>query len=263
MAVAPQCADLTLPASVDIGPDVGLLDVLKPKSPLEKAAKQVREAFAQPEYRQGAMEKLLEIGTPEAYEALLKRFTFNASGSIADESEKRLLVDELVRVGEPAIEPLKKFIRNEKLIAFPIRAVVEIIGKDRARDFMVETLQGYEPLDHRTTQAKRALVIGILDVAEAEHAQVFVPYLADHDDDVQLEAIAALERLANPETAESLAKVCVGDEQAGRVQRRAAQALAELKWSVRPHYEGFHQEIKAEFLLGKKGQLVRKSEAAS
>ena len=63
---------------------MGLLDFIKPKSALEKAAAQVREPYAQPEYRRGAMDKLFEIGTDEAYRALLKRFTISAHGQIAD-----------------------------------------------------------------------------------------------------------------------------------------------------------------------------------
>lgn len=43
------------------GGAVGLLDILRPKSPLEKASKQVLEVYAQPEYRRNAMDKLFEI----------------------------------------------------------------------------------------------------------------------------------------------------------------------------------------------------------
>lgn len=240
---------------------MGFLDVLKPKSPLEKAAKMVREPFAQPDVRRGAMNKLLEIGTEEAYTALLQRFTINAHGQIADEAEKRELVEDLARVGEPVLPALERFIRTEKTIAFPIRALTKIRGQEAALAFLIDTLQKYEPLDHRSTQAKTTLIFSVAEMAGPEHAQVLVPYLGDHHDDVQFQAIGALERLANPETREPLAKVCCGEGHAPRIQRRAAQALVDLGWPVKDLYDQFFAELKGEYLLGKKGQLLKKGAA--
>ena len=238
---------------------MGLFDMLKPKAPLEKAAKQVREVYAQPDYRRAAMDKLFEIGTPEAYKALLGRFAINANGQIADESEKRELVDQLASVGEPVLDPLKEYIRTEKTIAFPIRALQKIIGQEATIAFLIEALEGYEPLDHRSTQAKTTLVFSIAELADVEHADKLVPYLDDHHDDVQFQTIEALAKIGKPDTAEALAKVCIGDLHSGRVQRRAAQALEELGWNVKPWYGDFSDELKSEYVLGKKGVLVKKS----
>lgn len=238
--------------------EVGLLDIVKRKSPVEKAAKAVREPYSQPEYRREAMEKLLAIGTEEAYDALLQRFTFNASGQIADEAEKRDLVEELVRIGQPTVLSLKKFIRGEKHVAFPIRALARILPRPELLAFLTETLHAYEPLDHRSTQAKATLIIAIADFGETDHATAVVPYLDDHHDDVQFQAIVALEKFKNSETRSALAGVCVADTHAARIQGRAAQALVELEWSVKDLFDRFSPEVKAEYLVGKKGNLVRK-----
>ncbi|MEO1233389.1 MAG: hypothetical protein AAFZ18_31290, partial [Myxococcota bacterium] len=144
---------------------MGLLDFLKPKSALEKAAKQVREEYAQPDYRRGAMEKLLDMGTPEAYDALLKRFTVNANGQIADEQEKKDLVDELVRAGDKAAERIEHFIRTEKkALTFPLQALMRIRAPKEARISLLEALEQHDPSDHRTTQAKVALIDALGDL---------------------------------------------------------------------------------------------------
>lgn len=243
---------------------MGLLDFIKPKSALEKAAAQVREPYAQPEYRRGAMDKLFEIGTDEAYRALLKRFTISAHGQIADEAEKRELVDQLAGVGEPVLPALKEFVQTEKKnISFPVRAVLKILGKEAGIEFLKATLQQYEPLDHRSVQAKTTLVITLGELVDASEAALFAPYLEDHDDDVQFQAVVALERLANEAAArEPLVNVCTTDQHSARVKRRAAQALHELGWSVRDRYDAFDGELKDEFLLGKKGHLVKKQAPA-
>lgn len=238
---------------------MGLLDKLKPKSPVEKAAKQVREPYAQPDYRRGAMDKLLEIGTDEAYAALLQRFTINAHGQIADEDEKRDLVERLVATSEASLPAVKKFIREQKKhITFPVRALVRMLEKEDAIAFLENTLQQYEPLDHRTTPAKLTLVTTLGELVGSERADLFVPYLSDHDDDVQLAAVTAIERLQNPDTREALLEVCTGEEHAPRVKRRAAQALVDLGWSAKDGYADFDEELKAEYLIGKKGQLVHR-----
>lgn len=241
---------------------MGLLDLIKPKSALEKAAKQVREPYAQPEYRRAAMEKLLELGTEEAYAALLMRFTYNANGQIADESEKRDLVDELVKIGKPVLPSLQKFIRTEKAVALPIEALRRMLSAAEAKAFLLDTLKAYEPLDHRSTQQKTSLVFALAELGGAEVAEALVPYLDDHHDDVQFQTIGALERLKHEPTAPALAKVCLGDSHAGRVQRAAAQALANLAWPAKEHFDAWNAELKGEYLIGKKGQVVKKGAAA-
>ena len=238
---------------------VSLLDLLKPKSPLEKARKQVREAYAQPEYRREAMDKLLEIGSEEAITALLGRFTVNASGQIADEDEKRDLVEMLVDAKDKTLEPLKTFIRTQKkFLAFPIRAYVRMVDRAEARAFLRETLAQYEPLDHRSTHAKAILLTSLADLGGEETAETIAPYVADHDDDVQYVAVESLERLGNRQLASQLTDVCTSDDHSARVKRRAADALCKLGWSVKPAYSRFDAELKSAYILGKKGQLIPK-----
>ena len=237
---------------------MGIFDFLKPKSALQKAAEQVREAYAQPDYRRTAMDKLFEIGSDEAYGALLQRFTYNANGQIADETEKNDLVIELADVGDKVLPALKTFIQTEQHLAYPIKALVKIMGREDARDFLIESLQKYEPMDHRSTRSKTSLLIALAELSTADQAPALVPYLDDHSDDVQAQAVMALEQLKNPETRGALCSVCTDDSHAARVQRQAAAALVELGWSVKDRYSMFTAELKEEFIIGKKGALIRK-----
>ena len=238
---------------------MGLFDFIKPKSPLQKASEQIREAYAQPDYRRGAMDKLFEIGTDEAYAALLQRFTYNANGQIADESEKNDLVRELSDVGDKVLPALKGFIQREQQLAYPIRVLVNIMGEEDARAFLLETLERYEPMDHRSTKSKISLLIALAELTTKDDAPRLIPYLDDHSDDVQAQAVMALEQLANPDAKDALCLVCADDAHAARVQRQAAGVLVDLGWSVKERYAGFSDELKEEFILGKKGALIRKS----
>lgn len=241
---------------------MGVFDVFKRQNPIERAVKDLREPFAQPEVRRAAMGKLLEIATDEAYYGLLVRFTFNASGHIADESEKRDLMQELVKVGRPAVDPLKRFIEKEKAISFPLRTLAQIMDREEALEFMTAALKKLEPLDHRTTEQKKALIVAIADLGKPEQAPAVVPYLKDHNDDVQAQAVETLEKLKNVETYSALVEVCVGDAHAARIQRRAAQVLEVLEIPLKAEFEKFNGELRSEYLLTKKGTLAKKSKPA-
>lgn len=242
---------------------MGILDVFKRGTPVERALKDLREPFAQPEVRREAMSKLLDIGTQEAFDALLVRYTFNCNGHIADESEKKDLTEYLVEAGEKAVGPLKRFIAKEKQVTFPIRALSRIVERGELLKFLLETLRKMEPLDHRTTEQKRLIIDSLKELGGPTEAPAITPYLNDHNDDVQYQAVEALERMKNPDTYPALIEVCIGDKHAARIQRRAAAALESLEASVKADFDRFNDELKGEFHLGKKGQLMKKTRPTS
>ncbi|MBI4815635.1 MAG: HEAT repeat domain-containing protein [Deltaproteobacteria bacterium] len=238
---------------------MGLFDnLVKKKTPVEKAKKDLTEPYAQPDVRRAAMNKLIELGTEEAYDALLKRFTFNSNGHIADEEEKRDLVEELHRIGAAVVPALKRFILSEKQVGFGITSLSRILSKEEVTQFLVDALKQREPLDHRSTEAKRAFILALADRLSADQANVFVPYLDDHHDDVQYQAVEALERMKSPTTAMALAAVCKGESHSPRIQRRAALVLATLEWPA-TDFEAWSSELKDEYILGRKGAPVKKS----
>jgi len=229
------------------------------KSPLEKAVKDLMEPFAQSDVRRAAISTLFSIATEESYAEVLKRFNYSANGSIADESEKLDLVDYCVDAGEDMVGPLTEHIKAEKALAFPIRALSQLVEREELLNILIESLNVKAPLDHRTSEAKRALVIAVGDYGSHDHDAVLFPYLDDHSDDVQMQTIEALERLGASTSCTALAEVCCVDTHAARIQHRAARALMALEVSVKKQYDRFMPEVKSEFILGKKGVLVQKT----
>ena len=98
---------------------MGLFDLFKgapkgdkqdrPKgNPAAKWADRV-EKRAQNYDRQEAIQALAEMGTPEAVEVLLKRFTFHMDPSITDQEEKDAAFRGILRAGKDAIPPVRAF----------------------------------------------------------------------------------------------------------------------------------------------------------
>ena len=88
---------------------MGLFDIFGGKSPekaLQKAAKHAANKRAQAVDRWEAIQELSRMGTSEAVEALLPRFTFYTDPSITDAEEKDAAFNGVVGAGEAAVAPV-------------------------------------------------------------------------------------------------------------------------------------------------------------
>jgi hypothetical protein len=209
------------------------------KKSIDKLVARVREAYAQPEYRREAMEKLLAWSTPESIIGVLARFTVNAQSPHWDEEEKRWLVDELTGLGVPAREALRRFLAKENHIAFAAKALSRMGTKDEYLADLVQALKARSPEDHRTVQGKCELVACLADTDDARVIEVLVPYLDDHGDDVQCGVVDALARLwalvPTEATAPALPKlqaVIADDRRSARVLRHTAAAMNRLQLPI-------------------------------
>lgn len=237
----------------------GLLggDKPTPKN-IQKLVVKVKERYAQPEYRRGAMERLLAFGTPEALDAVLSRFTVVVQSPHWDEEEKRWLVEELVEKGAPAKEALVRFLAKENHIAFAAQALRQLTSKEEYVELLLQALKARSPEDYRTAQGKQELIACIADAAGAEVAEALSPYLDDHADDVQCACIDAIEKLAAASVYPRLRDIVTEDVRSARVLRHAAGAMARLGVEVDPA-KPLQPAVTEDYVV-KEGKLARHGE---
>lgn len=208
------------------------------KKSIDKLVARVKEAYAQPEYRREAMEKLLEWNTPESITGVLNRFTINAQSPHWDEEEKRWLVDEVAGLGAPAREALQRFLAKADHIAFAAKALQRMGSKDEYLADLMAALKARAPDDHRTVQGKCELVACLAETEDPRVVEALLPYLDDHGDDVQCGVVDALARLWNkagdaaaPAHAK-LQSVIADDARSARVLRHTAAAMNRLQLAI-------------------------------
>lgn len=209
---------------------------------IEKVAKLAANPYAQPDVRMREMQRLLQEGTTAAYRGLLRRFSANANGQIADEEEKQWLEDAVVDVGEAIREPLQEFIRNNKTLSYALRAYERIFGVDEAIRFFLEVLHRHGPESYRQAEAKQQLVMALAEQIERpEVVSGLMPFVEDHSDDVRwavLDGVEnALERnsMSDPqrdEYAAAIGRILIDNATGPRVQRRVAELAKERGWAV-------------------------------
>ncbi len=237
------------------------------QSRIDKSAKLAANPFAQPDVRMREMQRLLQDGSPAALRGLLKRFTANASGGIADEDEKKWLEDAIVEVGDSAKQPLRDFIKAEEKLTYALHAYERITGADEAIRYFIEVLNHYGAEDHRSGEAKLQLVHTL-----AEHASdprvlpALTMFLVDHTDEVRNAVLEQLDAAADRNEvtdallmtiSEPLATLVCDPTVGPRVQRRACELLEKRVWAVGGTGEELAPFVNDDWFLDKK-HFVRK-----
>ena len=242
-----------------------------PLSPgkVDKIAKLAANPFAQPDVRMKEMQRLLSDGSPLALRGVLKRFAANASGHIADEDEKKWLEDQLVEVGDDALEPLADYVRSEEQITYALRAYRRIAGDEATVAFLLGVLNHYGPDDYRSSEAK-VQVIGELahDAADPRVLPGLVPFLHDHSDEVRWAVLDLIEAAAREgrlpadlqaASAQALGAMILSDDNRPRIERRAAELLCEHEWPVGGTGDTLPALLVDEFFIDKKRFVRRRA----
>jgi len=228
-------------------------------SKIDKLRHKATNAFGQAMDRQYAMKALYQIGTPEALEALLKRYSVNASVSIVDQDEKRDLYEWLVSAGEKAVGPIESYVSKEDGVYWPLRALKEIAGIERAVDALLRALDRAETLDQRVNEQRAQLVSNLRDFQHPRVLARLKVLCRDPNDDVRMMALDGLLTYGEAEALPIAAERLVDPEEGLRIRSVLFEQLVENGWSLTPWRETLESGdlIPAHYMFGARGELVR------
>lgn len=214
---------------------------------IQKMSKLAANPFAQPEVRMRELERLVQDHTPQAIEGALRRFTANAQGHIADESEKRWLEDALAQLGDIAIEPVRRYIATEQKLTYALRLYRQLVGHTEATAYFLHVLEAYGPEDYRSSEAKLQLLGQLTEHADdPKLAQTLIPFLMDHSDDVQWAVLELFDHMAHDQAllpeiqGQALAvmqsALTIPDRTSLRIAQKMAEFLCQHQWALtEPH----------------------------
>lgn len=228
-----------------------------PERQIQKLRKKVKEPHGDPSVRQGAAQKLADMGTPAAIRALLDRFTINVSPSVQDEREKEEVFNWLVAMGRPVVPPLIDFLKRERAVYWPTRALCEILNEDEQTEELRKLLL-YLWEHPPATAVPKAQLIRSLGTLDSESLRDAVRrFLDDEDDDVRLAAVQFLMERPEEDGREDVLQCYLNSEDRPRIRSQILELFVEKGWSVRGFRPAVEESLPESFSLTREGRLRR------
>jgi len=181
--------------------------------------------------RQEALQELAKLGTADAVEALLKRFTFNTDPSITDQEEKDLAFDGILKAGKDAVEPVRAFAAKAESLSWPIRILKETLEEEEVVDELLVWLKKWDTEYAKFIDPKLQLLEVLGDYKNPKIREAVEPFLQDVNEPARFNAVAAT--LAQ-EDAEAIGPLIAAflEEESVRVRAKIADGLAARSWPI-------------------------------
>lgn len=210
---------------------MGLFDFITgggdPRKQIEKHRRRLTDVYRQSHERYLAMDELAKLATDDSFAALLERFTVRVNGPTVDEEEKTYCYELLARSGEDAVPAIVTFIGTNNSVYFPLRALREIAGDDRAVDTLLAAMDDCDPGYHDGLERLREIVSNLRDFRHDRVRSALVDLLHSRSDEIRFYALDGLAGYPSDEVTEHFASRLLDPEETQRVKALAAELSVE------------------------------------
>jgi len=210
---------------------MGLFGFGNSEGKIERLKKKATNKFGQAIERQMALKSLRQIGSSEALSALLARFTINVDVTITDQDEKREVYDWLVEAGERAVEPIERFVATHDGVYWPLKALKEVAGLERAVEALLIALDRAETVEGRVNELKVQLVSNLRDFPHPLVLERLKKLAHDRHDEVRLMALDGLMTYGEAEALPVVAERMLDPEESPRIRSVLFEQLVDHGWS--------------------------------
>jgi HEAT repeat protein len=226
-------------------------------------AKTAGDRRAQSYDRDEALRGLSLHGTPEAAEALLKRFTFQVDPSITDQEEKGLAFDAIVRIGsggarirvdgtsrkdehgnlmplepeevaalrEAVVERVRGFCTHAENLSWPLRVLRALLDDAEYEAELLALLEGSDTEYVRNVEPKLNVICALEEVVSPAARKAVEPFLEDVTETVRFHAVETTFKQLDPLSLPALVQM-LKSEESTRVKNKVAEGLARLGWPI-------------------------------
>jgi len=226
-----------------------------PEQKIRKLRKKVKEPHGDASVRQNAAQRLFEMGTDPAVRALLDRFTISVSPSVQDDAEKQEVFNWLVSMGHEAVPPLLSFLKNERSVYWPARALQAVLDGDESAERFGEILQFHWENPPATAFPKAQIIRSLEGIVSERLVETVQLFLEDEDDDVRLAAIEYLLEQPEEATRQSILECYLEAEGRPRVRTQILDHLSEKGWSVRGYRPAVEETLPDGYALTREGRV--------
>jgi HEAT repeat protein len=189
------------------------------------------ERRAQNYDRQEAIQALSELGTADAVDLLLRRFTFQMDPSITDQEEKESAFRGILRAGALAIEPVRAFAARAESLAWPMKIMKELLPEEAYVDELLRWLSRWDTEYSKFADPKVQILVALEEHKSPLIREQVERFLQDVNETARFHAISTLLAQDDAASAGPLASL-LATEESVRIRNRIADGLASRGWSV-------------------------------
>ncbi|HPL24542.1 MAG TPA: HEAT repeat domain-containing protein [Myxococcota bacterium] len=220
--------------------------------------KRATKNFGQPQDRQMALASLAEIGTEEAIDALLLRYTFRIEQTIGDEEEKRTVYGYLIDLGSTAVDPIVRFLEKHNAPFWPTKALTEIVGEERTVGYLIDIVQDMEAIFDKDIERKVELISNLREFRDPRVTELLLGYLDDDNEEFRVHAVEGLADLGDEEMGDTLVERLLSEDETQRVKTTVLELLIDRKWKIKRHKEAIRKVIPDAYWIDDVGVIHRR-----
>lgn len=228
-----------------------------PERQIEKLRKKVKEPHGDASVRINAAQRLFEMGTDASLVALLDRFTISVSPSIQDEQEKEEVCSWLVRKGHASIPAIITFLKNQRAVYWPAKALREILGDADFAERVAQILDFHWENPPASAYPKAEIIRSAREVSSPELLRAVKNFLQDDDDDVRLAAVEFLMDHDDDEIRMAILDCYAEAEDRPRIRVQILEHFAVKEWSVRGQRPIVEESLPEGFSLTRDGKVKK------
>ncbi len=224
-------------------------------------AKVVADKRAQTYDRLEAIQTLVEMNTPDAAAALLKRFTFTIDPSITDEEEKDIAFRGIVATGKHVVPAIVEFCAKAEALTWPLKILAELLDDDEYRNELIALLDRFDTEYARNVEPKIHAIQALEDVVHDDVRSAIERFFEDVNETVRFHAVQTTFAQGMSESVEALLDLLVQEESV-RVKNKIADGLLVRGWTIPETRRGAVDEALGDtsgYALGEGGKVVKRS----
>jgi HEAT repeat protein len=209
--------------------------------------------------RQEAIEALAAMGTADAVEVLLKRFTFHIDPSITDQEEKDSAFRGILRAGAQAVEPVRAFAGKAESLAWPMKIMRELLGTTEYVEELLRWLSSWDTEYAKFVEPKVQLLAALEEQRHARIVGEVEPFLEDVNEPARFHAAAAMLAQDDAAAAPALIHLLLSEESV-RVRAKVAEGLSAHEWVVpAPERDATRKALPGSFAIDAAGRVIKSS----
>jgi len=210
------------------GGDAGAGD----EAALLKHGERILDKRAMSPDRFASIEYLCNLGTDDAWRALLPRYNFNVDPSITDREEKHFIFDRISRAQDTAVVPVKEFLRKTTSVNWALKILRELVEAEAFVAELLEVLEGEGTSYQKNADRKINIIMALEDVLDPRVAPALLGFLDDVNEDVRFHTVRTLLAQNDPAVAAEPLVALLAREESMRIKTNIADGLAEKAWVV-------------------------------